>query len=315
MILSARHARLEPEPVAGWPGVLAWRVDNRVGESPTWNGATEELLWIDVRAPAVLRLHPRSGRLTRWTLPGVVGALGLIDADTVVLSQQHGLATLELGSGRWCAAALLEDEPHGNRLNDGKVSPSGRWWVFGSMCDAATDKQPTGALYCAGDSGAVRCLHKGLRVANGIAWRQGGEEIWFSDSHAGAIFAAPWDERRGVMGRPTLRCVSDEQQGRPDGAAIDQDGNYWSAGVSAGCLNRFSGDGEMTRKLPLPCRFPTMPCFGGAGLDRLFVTSLVRPDATPDSLALDGALIELPAPVAGVATALWAPGPAPLGCC
>ncbi|MGO7580846.1 SMP-30/gluconolactonase/LRE family protein, partial [Rhizobium ruizarguesonis] len=36
-----------------------------------------------------------------------------------------------------------------------------------------------------------------------------------------------------------------EDEGRPDGAATDRYGFYWSAGVSAGRLNRISPEGEI----------------------------------------------------------------------
>ncbi len=307
VILSARHALLEPQPLGaiGWPGASAWRVGNRVGESPVWNAAAQTLLWIDVRAPELLRLHPASGALTRWTLPDVVGALGLIDADTVVLAQRRSLATLQLSSGLWRPWRTVEAEPAGNRLNDGKVSPSGRWWVFGSMDDAAEGKQPRGALYCAGGDGRPRRLHGGLTVANGIAFSVDGSLLYFSDSHAGQVFVAPWNEADGSIGQARLLCSSAEADGRPDGALVDAGGHYWSAGVSAGCLNRFAADGRLAASLPLPCRWPTMPCFGGARLEWLFVTSLQRAGTAPGGHGLDGALLQLPAPAPACAAALW----------
>ena len=66
----------------------------------------------------------------------------------------------------------------------------------------------------------------------------------------------------------------EEEDGRPDGAACDAEGFYWSAGVSAGVLNRISPTGEIERKVMLPLAAPTMPCFGGPDLKTLYVTSL-----------------------------------------
>ena len=159
VILSARHEQVERVAVDAHdlPGLYAWRVGNRVGESPVWdanrdaNGEanTQALLWIDVRAPAVLRLDPRTGQLTSWPLPETVGALGLAHPGSVVLALQRSLALLELATGRLDTLVEVRNEPAGNRLNDGKVSPSGRWFVFGSMDDRAADKRATGALYCA----------------------------------------------------------------------------------------------------------------------------------------------------------------------
>ena len=51
-------------------------------------------------------------------------------------------------------------------------------------------------------------------------------------------------------------------------------GSYWSAGPSAGRINRFSAEGELLDWVEVPLRHPTMPCFGGPEMTTVFVTSL-----------------------------------------
>ena len=72
----------------------------------------------------------------------------------------------------------------------------------------------------------------------------------------------------------------------------------WSAGVSAGCLNRWSRDGELLERVELPVPNPTMPCFAGEDMKTVYVTSLTR---TPHEHA--GAMVRLRLPVAGVPVA------------
>ena len=289
---------------APWLGMHAWSVRNQVGESPVWDDDTQRLLWIDVRAPAVLRLDPASGALTRWMLPDVVGARGLAGSGRGVLALRRRLALLDLDSGELRCIAELQAEPPHNRLNEGKVSPGGRWFVFGSMDDSAGPKQPSGALYRADASGAVTRLFDGLTTANGMAWAPDGQWLYFSDSHAGTVWRAPWDEDLGRMGQAAVFTTSGDAAGRPDGALVDRAGHYLSAGVSASCLNRFSPTGELLDKLALPLRAPTMPCLGGAGRSRLFITSLVRPNWTMPG-EFDGALIELDAPCSALPDVRW----------
>jgi sugar lactone lactonase YvrE len=73
--------------------------------------------------------------------------------------------------------------------------------------------------------------------------------------------------------RREIRRFTNEE-GRPDGAAMDVEGCYWSAGVSAGCVNRISPEGEILARYEMPMQAPTMPCFGGPDYKTLFVTSL-----------------------------------------
>ncbi len=308
VILNAQQARVERVDIdhPTLPGLQAWRVGNRVGESPLWCEADQTLLWIDVRAPAVLRLDPAASLVTRWTLPEVVGAMGLCQRG-VVVALKSSLALLDLASGQLSTLLTLFDEPAHNRLNDGTVSRSGRWFVFGSMDDSASNKQATGSLFVADLRGPARRLVRGLTVANGTAFSPNGATLYYSDSHAGRVWRAPWDEATGTMGPSTLLCSPGESAGRPDGATVDAAGHYWSAGVSAGCLNQFNPGGELVSRWTLPCRAPTMPCLGGPTKRDLFITSLVRPGWTVDAESLDGALFCAPMPgsVVGMGSATW----------
>jgi len=305
--LSAQHGQVKrvdlPHP--NLKGLCAWLVGNRVGEAPNWDAQTQTLLWIDVRAPAALRLDPATDTLTRWMLPEVVGAMGIAAPGSVVVGLQHRLALLQLSSGRLSTLCTVDREPAHNRLNDGKVSPSGRWFVFGSMDDRPSDKQPTGALYAAAAGGPVHLLHEGLTVANGIAFSPDAATIYFSDSHLGRVWQAQWNEDTGSMGRPEQLCAPDELAGRPDGAAVDSDGNYWSAGVSAGVINRFGPKGALRARIELPCRAPTMPCFGGPEGTDVYVTSLVRPGWIDTSGGLDGALFRFATDATSVSSKGW----------
>src|SRR5690606_22042218 len=85
--------------------------------------------------------------------------------------------------------------------------------------------------------------------------------------------------------------------GRPDGAAMDAEGGYWSAGVFGARLNRWLPDGTLDRSIELPLATPTMPCFGGEGLRTLFLTSLRLPDAPAGGL--EGRMLVLDVGVAG----------------
>jgi sugar lactone lactonase YvrE len=276
---------------------IAYHVGNRVGESPAWHARQSALYWIDVRGQQLLKLKPAASTLTRWHLPDVVGASALCRSGKVWLALRHRLASLDTATGELTDIAAVEADVPDNRLNDGKVSPSGRWFLFGSM-DDRPQKQPTGALYCASVGGSVRKLWDGLTVCNGIAFSPDASVLYFSDSAQGRVMRADWNEAEGTMGEPVLWCGLGEAQGRPDGAAIDASGHYWSAGVSAGCLNEVGADGKLLRTIALPCRAPTMPAFGGDGAEMLYVTSLVR-DAWAARGAYDGAVIAFPAPAAG----------------
>ena len=72
--------------------------------------------------------------------------------------------------------------------------------------------------------------------------------------------------------------------GRPDGAAVDAEGGYWVAMYEGARLLRLAPDGTVTREIALPVRCPTMPCFGGADLKTLYITT-ARDKRPADELA------------------------------
>ena len=80
--------------------------------------------------------------------------------------------------------------------------------------------------------------------------------------------------------------------GRPDGAAVDQDGCYWICGNDAGLVHRFTPEGRLDRSLEVPVKKPAMCAFGGPKLDTLFVTS-IRPGGDLSDQPLAGGVFAL----------------------
>ena len=266
-----------------------------VGESPVWDDTTGRLWWVDIRAPTLLRTDPATGGTETWPMPAPVGSLGLCRSGAVLVALKTGIHRFDPRDGALDLLAAPEPGLPGNRLNDGKISPEGRFLV-GSMDDVA-HRDPTGALWRL-DPGARDCakLCDGLVISNGLAWSPDGRTLWHADSRRPAIWTWRYDPATGAISDRRLVAEPSEDVGRPDGAAVDVEGGYWSAGVTAGRLNRWLPDGTLDRIVELPVRWPTMPCFGGAGLRTLFVTSLRRDGAGPD----DGRLLSLDVGIAGV---------------
>jgi sugar lactone lactonase YvrE len=92
-----------------------------------------------------------------------------------------------------------------------------------------------------------------------------------------------------------------DSMGMPDGAAMDQEGCYWSCGIFAGAIHRFDQSGTHLESYCLPISQPTMCCFGGDDLRTLFVTSMtLRLDAVQRaSQPLAGTVIAFRVGVAG----------------
>ena len=220
-----------------------------------------------------------------------------------MVAQRHHVVLFDTGTGALTDLTAKIDEPATNRLNDGKVGPDGAFWV-GSM-DENSPRQKIAALYRVTADGRITREADGIAVSNGLAWSPDGGTMYHSDSTAGVIEAWDFDAATGGRTNHRVLVTLTNDDGRPDGAATDMDGNYWSAGPSAGCLNCFSPDGKLLRKWAFPVPGPTMPCFAD-GL--LYVTSL-REGKSAQVLADHptlGGLFRAPAPAIGAPVGLFA---------
>lgn len=253
----------------------------QVGESIVWDDERNQLLWADIPAGTIYAHDPQSGSLSHWQLPEPVGAFGLADDGRLVVGMVSGVHLFDRASGKLVLLVDPEPEQAANRpkhrLNDGKVGPDGAFWI-GSM----HTETPTAALYRVTGDGRAERKVEDLNTSNGLAFSADGRTMFHSDSRQQWIDRHDLDPVSGALSNRVRIASPGETDGRPDGAATDMEGTYWSAGVSAGCLNRYDRDGRLLARIPVPPRAPTMPCFGGPDMKTLFFTSLRRADAGPD---------------------------------
>ncbi|SAL53000.1 gluconolactonase [Caballeronia sordidicola] len=283
---SMNTARVERVEAAG-------QTPAQVGESPVWHEADQALYWVDIPARTIARVHMETGTRTNWVLPEQVACITFDRNGTVLAGCETGLFAVTLSSAGAMTFERLAapDFPFpGMRFNDGRCDRQGRFWA-GTMVQDMAASNPAGSLYRYDASGTLSApVVRDLIVQNGLAWSPQGTTMYLSDSHASrrVVWAFDYDTDTGEPDNRRVFADLNRFTGRPDGAAIDADGCYWTCANDAGALLRFAPDGALDRTLPLPVSKPSMCAFGGRDLDTLFITS-IRP-ATGAS-ELDGHLL------------------------
>lgn len=295
-----------PEAVIGVAGVALLPCE--LGESPTWDAQASRLWFADIEGQALhsidfdtradAALLPRAHR--RFDFAQKVCAIGLARSGRLLLALADGVYFFTPATGALELLVRPEPDKPDFRLNDGKVGPDGAFWV-GSIAESA-ERPPVGSLFRISADGRCRRISTGYRVSNGLAWSVDGRAMFHSDSRGPSIDRWDFDPATGIVGSRSALCTLTEAQGRPDGGACDVAGGYWSAGISAGCLNRFDFDGKLIQRVDLPQPRPTMPCFAGPDMRTLFVTGSRRGlDAAALARApAAGQLLMLRVSVAGV---------------
>jgi sugar lactone lactonase YvrE len=252
-----------------------------LGECPLWSATDARLYWIDIVGRTVHAFDPATGVDEQRSVPGRPGSIALTNVPgRLLVAIEAGLGFLNWATGAFEPWVSLEPDGTGNRLNDGRCDPAGRFWV-GSMFDPASDGRATGRLHRVEPDGAVATIRTGIGVANGLAFSPDGTTMYFADTHRRTVWAYDYDASAGDATNERVFFAFDGLPGSPDGACVDAEGGYWIAGVYGWTLLRVTPDGVLERQIEMPVEKPTMPAFGGPDLATLFVTSIGEGGSRP----------------------------------
>ncbi len=270
-----------------------------LGESPFWHPGERALYWIDIAGRAVLRTRGEIGTapvVERWAMPADPGCIAPAQRGGLVIALRDGIYRARDWGGALQRMTPVDYDQATTRFNDGKCDALGRFWA-GTLFEPKDQRIAT--LYCLdararaqGHAPLLTRIANDATTANGLAFAPDRRTLYWADTAAHAVRAWDWAAEPNTLSRPRLFQQFDPKpegwtadaahllpatgrpyQGRPDGATIDAQGNYWVAMFEGAQLLCFSPSGERLAALPLPVQCPTMPCFGGDDLRTLFVTS------------------------------------------
>jgi sugar lactone lactonase YvrE len=262
---------------------------SQLGESPFWHPDEAALWWCDIPGRRLSRADGAQRTVRHWELPAEPGCAAPLPGGELLLALRDGLWRFEPRTGARARLAAPPYDPSVERFNDGRADALGRLWV-GTIYEPRSPARA--ALYRFDAAGLVR-MADGATVSNGLAFSPDGRTLYWSDTTSHTVFAFDFDLAQGTLSRQRVlaRFPRREPQqpladygGRPDGAAVDAEGCYWVAMFEGARLLRLSPSGEALAELRLPVRCPTMPCFGGADLRTLYVTT-ARAHRPADELA------------------------------
>jgi sugar lactone lactonase YvrE len=274
-----------------------------VGEGPLWAPEEKALYWVDIEGKAVHRLCAASGKHEQWTMPAEPSALARDANGGLVVSLRSGFAHLNTDNGELTSIAAAPYDQSITRFNDGKVDAAGRFWV-GTIYEPR-DK-PAAEMFVLEHGTVRKAWSGGMTNSNGLGFSPDGRTMYHADTATHRVRAFDFDVKTGAVSseREVHRFDDNKSSpgygGRPDGAAVDSEGNYWVAMFEGGRIVKLSPSGEQLDEIKLPVRCPTMVAFGGADLRTLYITSASkRPAEELAALPLSGKLLSVRLPVAG----------------
>jgi len=241
-----------------------------LGECPVWSTAEHVLYWVDINAPSLNRFDPATRRNTAMPMPESIGCFALRRSGGFVLALRNGLWLAHADGTLECKVADAPYDPAHHRFNDGRCDAAGRFFA-GSM-NEKRDANSAALLRLDPDFRLAQVLGD-IMISNGLAWSPDGRTMYHADTPAHIVRAYDYDAALGTPSNPRVFAQWTGETDRPDGAAVDSAGNYWSAFYRGGKVVKVSPSGHVLAEYATPSQCPTMCAFGGANLRTLYVTS------------------------------------------
>jgi sugar lactone lactonase YvrE len=231
-----------------------------LGESPAWDPATDYIWWVDINGRKLLRSRLGWDRVETWQTPELAGFVVLMAKGRPAIGMQSGIFSFNADTAAF-ERIVVFDGP-GQRFNDATVDAQGRLWASTMTLDAT---KGTGKIHRVTDDLKLHTIVEGLAIPNGMAADLERGRFYYSDSHPQVqnIWVRKIPEEASEPGSAALFATTHELKGRPDGAALDEQGRYWIAGVDGGELYVFDGQGRLDTVLPVPFPAPTKCAFTG----------------------------------------------------
>jgi sugar lactone lactonase YvrE len=273
-----------------------------LAEGPAWERHSGCLYWVDILAGHLHIFHPQDGMDRRVDVGETIGCAAPRRPGGLVLGLRSGFAVLDLPTEK--LTRLVNPEAHlpGNRFNDGKCDPAGRF-LAGSMDDA--EIEATGSLYSFAPDGSVKTLLTGTRISNGLTWSPDYRTFYHIDTPARTVMAYDYDLATGGIANPRPAIYVPPGLGWPDGMTSDCEGLLWVALWGGAKLTRWNpATSQLVAEIPIPAFNVSSCCFGGPDLADLYVTS-ARKGMNAEQLAkypLSGGLFRIKTDIQGMPT-------------
>lgn len=290
-----------------------------LGESPFWHSTEQRLYWVDIPGRRVARVVVDglqiSGPVEHWQLDEDPGCIAPVQGGGLVLALRSGVYQAPQWGGPLHKLADAPYDTTQQRFNDGKCDAQGRFWS-GSLYEPKD--QQLGVLYMLNAQG-LQTMQGGVTTANGLAWSPDGRTAYWADTASHQIRAFDVGPTTGQLSNGRVFYQAEAKPagwtwgsgepygGRPDGAAVDIEGGYWSAQYEGGRLLRIAPSGEVVQAIETPALCPTMPCFGGPDLKTLFVTTARKGRSEAELAQYPGAgcVFAIRVEVAGLPVNAW----------
>lgn len=243
---------------------------NLCGEGPLWDWRNNRLIWTDLSASLVFELEPITGRQDIISRGLMVAAIALHQGGCLIVAGSTGLH-LWRGQDEY-ETVVQSHEGRTLNINDMTVGACGRVY-FGTVYWNTDGMVDYGKIYRIDSDRSVHVLDDGFSHTNGMGFSLDQRTMYVTDSAERIIYAYDFDPMTGTAHNKRVFVRVPRTEGLPDGLTVDADGFVWSAQWYGSQIVRYTPDGHVERRIPIPASQVTSMAFGGVDLCELYVTT------------------------------------------
>ncbi len=248
-----------------------WKTQSKLGEGVVWIESEEVVYFVDIEGKKICRYSIENDQKKEWNCEKKPTFVFPTNRSVFLCGMEDGLYWFEPFNGEIKKWIPFEEQYFNNRINDGYIDAKGRLW-FSSM--DIEEQQLTGALYLLDWENNIPYIHKKAggeyAVLNGPVINEEKQILYCSHSNAHEIYSFHIKDGKELVDR---KLFVQEEEGFPDGMALDSENNLWVCLYQGYKINVYSPDGVKVNSIDFPCPNLTKIAFGGKDLKTAFVTS------------------------------------------
>lgn len=241
----------------------------KLAECPRWDERTQTLYFVDIDSFILYAYDTKTKKLTSREFDEEIGCFSLVENGGFIAAFRSGVYTFEHINADLKPYWLATYDQRTTRFNDGRCDANGRF-LAGTMYSPKDAFK--GALHQF-SGGKENLIDQAAWTSNGLAFSPDNTIMYYSDTPNHVVYQFDYDLENGTASNKRVFIQFPHGNGRPDGAAVDGDGNYWSALYQGQRVVKISPQGKILEEYPVPATYPTMVAFGGPEMTTLFVST------------------------------------------
>ncbi|EJN02375.1 SMP-30/gluconolactonase/LRE family protein [Phyllobacterium sp. YR531] len=248
---------------------IFYDVPCQLGEGPGYDPLTKNAWWFDIVTGRLFEKPVAGGGVQITQLGEMASALAVVDARHHLIATETGLVLRNRLTGQMDMHHPIEADNPATRSNDGRVHPSGAFWI-GTMGKKA--EAGAGSIYWY-RRGELRRLFNNISITNSICFSPDGGIAYFADTRKNIIWRVDTERETGLpIGEPA-EFYRHHEKGGVDGSVVDGDGNLWNACWGRSAIDIYAPSGNRIHSIRMPVKQPSCPAFVSEDTASMIVTT------------------------------------------